>query len=330
MSRHRNASSGDIELMTITGIRVVAPSMVQVNEEFSLGVKVLCEPYPVGAACYERLPAVIGRFNQSPRGIMYMDNVPKEWRGTVGIDGGDGYSGPTSFSFATGAGPYGDDPRPIRRIPGIRFTTPGIKFIRLTDPNSGLVGIANPIEVTASAPAERLYWGDLHSQTFFSDGLRCPEELYSFARDEAFLNIFALADHSESLTDRQWDYFVAVTNDFNTPDQFATLIGFEWTSRKWGHRNVYYPTDAGPIWRCTDSVMGDLPNLYQAAREHRALLIPHHSANADMGVDWTLASSAAATFTTAAQEMTTTPCRSRPADTGSYGRRASWRCVRRA
>lgn len=39
-------------------------------------------------------------------------------------------------------------------------------------------------------PHHRIFGGDIHSQTFFSDGLRCPEELYTFARDEAFVDFF--------------------------------------------------------------------------------------------------------------------------------------------
>ena len=271
-----------------TGVCLVAPSTVAVGEPFALGVKMLRPPYAVGSACYHVSPAVVGRYNLSPRGIAYMDNVPADWAGSIALDGGDGYDGPASVSFAEGSGPCAGDRRPIRRIEGLRFTTPGTKFISARLPDGGVEGTSNSIRVTADPPAERLFWGDLHSQTFFSDGLRCPEELYAFARDEAFLDVFAMADHSESLSDRQWDYFVAVTNDFNQPGRFATLVGQEWTSRPWGHRNVYYRGDAGPVLRCTDPVDGDLTRLYQVARQHGALVIPHHSANVQMGVDWSL------------------------------------------
>ena len=54
---------------------------------------------------------------------------------------------------------------------------------------------SNPIRATETAPAERIFWGDPHWQTFFSDGIRCPEELYAFARDEAFLDFGAITDH---------------------------------------------------------------------------------------------------------------------------------------
>ncbi|HID56186.1 TPA: DUF3604 domain-containing protein, partial [Candidatus Poribacteria bacterium] len=137
-------------------------------------------------------------------------------------------------------------------------------------------------------PSERLFWGDLHCHTFFGDGLRCPEELCAFARDEAFLDIFALAEHSELLSDRQWEYFVGVMNDFNEPGWFVTLVGFEWTSHRWGHRNLYYPGAQGPLLRCNHPEQGQLECVYETAREHKALVIPHHSANVTMGVDWRL------------------------------------------
>lgn len=274
--------------MELTGFLVVAPSTVEVNEEFLLGVKALRAPYSVGAQCYRPVPSVRGPFNCSPRGITYMDNVPAQWRGTVPIEAGDGYAGPSEFSFEHCSGPYPDDTRPIARIAGLRFTEPGIKFITVRDRASGVSARSNPVLVSASRLEERLYWGDIHSQTFFSDGLRCPEELYAFARDEAFLDVFALSDHSERLTDRQWDYFVHVTNDFNAPHTFATLVGQEWTSRRMGHRNLYYPGGSGPIVRSTDPAQSELKDIYRIARAEGALVIPHHSANVAMGVDWDL------------------------------------------
>ncbi len=274
--------------LKITGVEVVAPSLVEVGEEFSIGVKVLTDPFFAKGQCYGPSPAVDGRFNLSPRGITYMDNVPPEWRGELVLEGGLGYAGPGTYSFADTTGPYPGDKRPIARISGLNYSTGGSKVITARDPATGASGISNPLLVCEEAPEERLYWGDIHSQTFFTDGLRSPEELYHFARDEAFLDIFALADHSEWLTDRQWEYFVGVTNDFNQPHEFVTLVGLEWSSHRLGHRNIYYPGEWGPILRSTDPVDGELPAIYAKARAEGGLIIPHHSANVAMGVDWTL------------------------------------------
>ena len=271
----------------ITGFLVVAPSCVGVNEQFSLKIKALTTPYHVGWGCYRNIPRLVGPFNLSPRGIAYMDNVPPDWKRRVIIESED-YEGPDEFIFDGKQGVFSGDGRPIGQIEGLRFTSPGAKFVTIRDAESGISAKSNAIIVTEESPKMRLFWGDLHSQTIFSDGLRCPEELYAFARDEAFLDIFALADHSEFLTDEQWDYFTAVTNHFNHDHHFATLVGLEWTNHKFGHRNVYYPGESGPILRCTDPVDGQLERVYQVAREHGALVIPHHSANVTMGVDWSL------------------------------------------
>lgn len=272
----------------VRGIRITAPSTVAAGQPFAIGVARLTDPYPAPQACYGPIPSVAGRFNLSPRGIRYLEHVPPSGTGAVALDGGEGWAGPRAVDFSQGAGPYAKDARPIRRMEGCAFSRPGTYVIRATDPATGASGCSNPVVVSPGPPAERLLWGDIHCQTYFSDGLRCPEELYAFARDEAFLDVFAVSDHSESLTDRQWDYFTAVANDFNAPGRFATLVGLEWTSREWGHRNVYYPGGEGPCLRCRDPIQGRLDALYAAARRHGALVVPHHSANAEMGVKWAL------------------------------------------
>lgn len=266
-----------------TDIYAVCPSTIGVGEEFSFGLKVLTEPYIVTVAGGVKPTSTAVRFDLSPRGLLYMDNVPPQWAGALTIDGGHGYVGPSEYSFHEQ--PRG---RPIARVGPASFIEPGLKCLTVRDEASGVVAKSNPILVTEEPPAEKLYWGDLHCQTYFSDGLRSPEQLFSFARDEAFLDIFSLADHTGCLTDRQWDYFVAVTNDFNEPGRFATLIGQEW-ARSEGHRNVYYPGDYGPILRGGDALCNSLPKLYEVAREHDALVIPHHTASALLPSDWALA-----------------------------------------
>jgi hypothetical protein len=148
--------------------------------------------------------------------------------------------------------------------------------------------------VTPDPPRERIWWGDPHWQTFFSDGIRCPEELYAFARDEAFLDFGAVSDHMEAITDRQWDYFQAVTNDYDEPGRFATLQGQEWTHHLAdggapGHRNIYFRGAGGPALRATDpdcDTLGKLWRKLDLVGPGQAIAIPHHSANAVMGVDW--------------------------------------------
>ena len=274
-----------------TGLCVVMPSRLGVGETFALKVKVLGPLRPVRWNCFAwRMEGRYeGPFNRNARDFQYHDDILAEWAGELVVDGDSALAGPDRIVFdGEHQGTFPGDKRPVQVIPGYQWRTPGFHFIRLRDPQSGVEAWSNPVYVTAEPPGERIYWGDPHWQTAFSDGLRCPEELYAFARDEAFLDFGALSDHVEAITDRQWDYMTAVTNDFNAPGRFATLVGQEWTNFKFGHRNIYFRGDHGPVLRAIDPRCDTLDRLWAALAGIEALAIPHHSANVMMGVDWSL------------------------------------------
>ncbi len=163
------ASANKKEDKKPTAIQVTAPSTVGLNEPFWLGVRILTVPfYAKWIARWQRTRATVdGPFNQSPRGIRYMENVLPLWDGSVNILGSDGYQGPSSYSFSKGSGPYEFDKRPVRRLEGFSFSTPGIKYIRVIDPVSGLEGISNAIHVDAASPKERLFGGTFTVIVFF-------------------------------------------------------------------------------------------------------------------------------------------------------------------
>lgn len=279
-------------------IRCVAPSRLAVGEPFSIKIKLLGPVRKVacsGSFC-DRKPALHSPFNLNvARQIQYHDNCLPEWSGQLTADAGAALSDPEELVFdGKRQGVFPGDTRPIRVFRGFTLESPGFHFIRLIDKESGVEGVSNPIYVTEKQPDYRIFWGDPHWQTFFSDGIRCPEELYTFARDEAFLDFGAISDHMEAITERQWEYFQAVTNDFNEPDRFATLIGQEWTNHNQaagapGHRNIYYRGNGGPVLRSNDHDCDTLDKLWQkldSISDREALAIPHHSANVMMGVDW--------------------------------------------
>ena len=281
-----------------TGMLCVIPSRLGVGEEFTVKVKALgpIREIPCSGIWNTWKPRLAGPFNRNvDLGIQFVDNCLPEWTGRFLLDGGPALDGPSELVFdGRSQGVFPGDTRPVRCVGGFRWTSPGFHFLKLTDPASGVEAWANPVYVSEGPPRERIYWGDPHWQTFFSDGIRCPEELYAFARDESFLDFGAISDHMEAVTDRQWDYFQAVTNDYNEPGRFATLQGQEWTnhSPKFGapgHRNIYYRGDGGPVLRSTDPDCNTLEKLWEkldSLREIHAIAIPHHPANRMMGVDW--------------------------------------------
>lgn len=276
----------------------VIPSRLAVGETFTMKVKLLGDisEIPCSGQYCTRKPGLRGPFNLNvERQIRYMDNCLPAWEGQLRVDGGNASIAPQNIVFDGKAqGVFPGDTRPIVQVSGLKWTRPGFRFLRLVDPRSGLEAWSNPTWVTKEAPRDRIYWGDPHWQTFFSDGIRCPEELYAFARDEGFLDFGAISDHMEAVTDRQWDYFQAVTNDYNEPGRFVTLIGQEWTNHNPdvgapGHRNIYYRGNGGPALRSNDPDCNTLAKLWRKLDSLTgidAIAIPHHSANVVMGVDW--------------------------------------------
>ena len=285
-------------MMIPSDMLIVIPSRLGVGEEFAVKVKLRGEirRIPPAAQWNTVKPSLGGPFNLNvQRDICFHDDCLAEFKGPLRVEGGDDLGGPGELVFdGDNQGSFPGDVRPIGVFGGFRFSRPGIHFVRLIHEPSGLECWSNPTRVTTEAPAERVFWGDPHWQTYFSDGIRCPEELYAFARDEAFLDFGAVSDHMEAVTDRQWDYFQAVANDFNRPARFATLIGQEWTNHNPavgapGHRNIYYRGDGGPVLRSIDAGCDTLEKLWRTLERVEgveAVAIPHHSANARMGVDW--------------------------------------------
>lgn len=279
-------------------ILCVIPTKLGVDEEFSLKIKVMGPPREIPSTGQWNIqkPGLRSPFNLNvQRQIQFMDNCLPEWSGTVVVESNDALDGPRKLCFDGGSqGVYPHGNRPIKEFSGFRWTKPGFHFLKVTDPASGVSGRVNPVRVTEDPPDLRIFWGDPHWQTFFSDGIRCPEELYAFARDEAFLDFGAISDHMEAVTDRQWEYFQAVTDDYNDPGHFVTLHGQEWTHHVKengapGHRNIYVKKAGAPAFRCTDKRCNTLDKLWAALDEldgYDPIAIPHHTSNTIMGVDW--------------------------------------------
>jgi hypothetical protein len=71
-----------------------------------------------------------------------------------------------------------------------------------------------------------------------SDGIGEYGELYRHAREEGCLEFAAATDHAEFFTDNAWLWMQDVTNSWNQPGSFVTLVGYE-TEGKQRDRNVY-------------------------------------------------------------------------------------------
>lgn len=135
-----------------------------------------------------------------------------------------------------------------------------------------------------------LYWGDLHGHTGFSDGYGTPHQYFEFARFTARLDFVAISDHDVSMDHWQsqlapdergrtlWQLYVEATDGNYEPGSFVTLLGFEWTNNRYGHRNVYFRNTQnvppGPL----DYRLYRTPTaLWEALAPYQAFTVPHHT-----------------------------------------------------
>ncbi len=140
---------------------------------------------------------------------------------------------------------------------------------------------SNPVRVTAEEPPVRLYWGDLHSHSSMSkDGI--GETPWTFARDYANLDFYSLTDHTSGdrgdngITGAEWQRTQADVRAFHQPGRFVTLLAYEVSfGPPWGHHNVYYNTDTGPLFRRHE--VKTLPPLWEKLAGRDAFTVPHHT-----------------------------------------------------
>ena len=160
-----------------------------------------------------------------------------------------------------------------------------------------------------------IYWGDPHGHSGFSecywkdtDFPSCrPEVYYRNARHSARLDFATLTDHDLNITQADWSDIMAASNEANEPDAFVTIPGFEWTSAKYGHQNIYFLDDSGPLIKCRQSGESTGPMektaLWAPSEPHdwmppstlwrllgdlegRLITVPHHVGVSQMPYDW--------------------------------------------
>ena len=154
----------------------------------------------------------------------------------------------------------------------VPFTPRGAGIVRLEASARAdlLRARGNPMEVFAEPPAERTWWGDLHSHTGHSfDGV--GSGVFDYARRISGLDFHAMTDHSSGparegftrgLGPHVRDEYAAATDAHNAPGEFVTLHAYEASfPAPWGHHNVYFRGAPGPL---LSPAQVTLPELWAA------------------------------------------------------------------
>ncbi len=141
----------------------------------------------------------------------------------------------------------------------------------------------------------RVYYGDLHVHTAYSDGSGSFDDVlhlykYVYARD-----FIAITDHDalragdNHFSPSEWAYLKALNEIYNQPEEFVTLNGYEWTHSTWsgrqdsanrvGHKNVYFKGgEESPFFSHKGPVAYDPEKLFKLLHDADAIAFPHHPA----------------------------------------------------
>ena len=179
-------------------------------------------------------------------------NPSAGFRGTVQLETSGATTGlPVEYSFVA-------SDRGAHRFEGIRFSEPGVFRIetRVMDPlpatsQPPLQAQSNPIEVLTELPEHRIYWGDIHTHTMYSDGRGTPEETYDFGKRVSALDFCSVTDHAFTTTDAMWKEIQEVSNRYNEPGRYVTFLAYEWSGMTavGGDHNVYTTESSFPLFR---------------------------------------------------------------------------------
>ena len=171
------------------------------------------------------------------------------------------------------------------RVEAVTVSEPGVARFVVRSVDGRLEAESNPVWVEA-APAERIYWGELHGHAGFAEGQGGGEQFYRYARDDARLDFVALTDHDSSMDDLEWRHLQELSRDFTEEGEFLAILGYEWSARRYlgGHHNVFFRSRDRP--RVPNQEAPTLAEMYERLRAENApsevLVIPH----AHQAGDW--------------------------------------------
>jgi len=204
----------------------------------------------------------------------------------------------------------------------IVFNTPGIHYVISEDRARGIRSVSNPVRVAEKEPRYRLYWGELHAQTWYSDGWYTsvatnPDEAYQYYRYVAGLDFAAVTDHDccwegvlqtpfgiignwftdDFMKSYGWDREKEAVKKNYDEGKFVTLLAQEWTQdyeayniHGDGHYNVYYDcVDEPEFYSCLDATTNRVYKMFDVLKGWKnetgrdVLMIPHHLQHPTLG-----------------------------------------------
>ncbi|MFH8132571.1 MAG: CehA/McbA family metallohydrolase, partial [Candidatus Aenigmatarchaeota archaeon] len=128
------------------------------------------------------------------------------------------------------------------------------------------------ISFEVKAENYKLFFGDLHGHTFWSDGKGSPAEYFTYCKDVAKLDFCAITDHDVNQT--ALSNITIEADNFNSLN-FVAFAGTEWSSPRYGHKACYNISTVCRAW----SANCDTPKeLYESVKKDGGLCHAAHPA----------------------------------------------------
>ena len=126
---------------------------------------------------------------------------------------------------------------------GLQLDQPGTYRFSVRSTDGKLAALSNPIWVEQN-PAQRIYWGETHAHSGFSEGMGSVDGFYRWGRDDAQLDFGGLSEHDIWTDDSEWRAMNEAVKRYTEPGKFIAFLAYEWTvTRQWGgHHNVFFRT----------------------------------------------------------------------------------------
>ena len=195
---------------------------------------------------------------------------------------------PASVRFGSGGGGH-------LLVDGLRAVDGDRAFVQARPEGCPGSIVSNPAWI-ADDPPMRVFWGDLHIHTTYSNcsawACKDPEFAYAYARDATHLDFAAAADHLRGIASEpgRWPRLRELVRHYDRPGGFVPFLAFESSHKAGfgGDNNAYYLGTDGPFfWPDRDDMRSTSPEVelqalwdFLAATGEESFTVPHHTGRA--------------------------------------------------